>query len=57
MKEMVSLLKTTKNIRSILPDSFRFVRNDVPDSITEQEIQWLISENITTDGKRVVTDG
>lgn len=48
VKEMASLLKSTENTRAILPDSFRFVRSDVPNSITEQEIQWLISENITT---------
>lgn len=47
-KERTSLLKSTQNTRAILPDSFRFVRSDVPNNITEQEIQWLISKNITT---------
>ncbi|MCH5271669.1 MAG: tyrosine-protein phosphatase [Lachnospiraceae bacterium] len=45
---MGSLLTSTKNTRSILPDSLRFVRSDVPNCITEQEIQWLIEHNIVT---------
>lgn len=45
---MGSLLSSTKNTRSILPDSVRFVRSDVPNCITEQEIQWLIEHNIVT---------
>lgn len=45
---MGSILKSTKNTRSILHGSYRFVRSDVPDCITEQEIQWLIENNIVT---------
>ena len=45
---MGSLLKSTNNTRAILPDSFRFVRSDVPDRITEPEIQWLVDHNIVT---------
>lgn len=45
---MGSIIKSTKNTRSILHDSYRFVRSDVPDCITEQEIQWLIENNIVT---------
>lgn len=45
---MGSLLTSTKNTRSILPDSLRFVRSDVPNCITEQEIQWLIEHHIVT---------
>ncbi|MCH5280137.1 MAG: tyrosine-protein phosphatase [Lachnospiraceae bacterium] len=45
---MGSLLKSTKNTRAILPNSLRFVRSDVPDCITEPEIQWLIKNNIVT---------
>lgn len=45
---MGSLLESTLNTRAILPDSYRFVRSDVPNRLTEQEIQWLISQNITT---------
>ncbi len=45
---MSSLLKSTQNTRAILPDSFRFVRSDVPHCITELEVQWLIDNNIVT---------
>lgn len=45
---MGSILKSTKNTRAILPDSYRFVRSDVPNHITEEEIQWLIHNNILT---------
>ena len=45
---MGSMLQSTKNTRAILPDSYRFVRSDVPDSLTESEIQWLINHNIVT---------
>lgn len=45
---MSSLLESTKNTRAILPDSLRFIRSDVPDKITPQDIQWLIDNNITT---------
>lgn len=45
---MASLLKSTNNTRSILPDSLRFVRSDVPNCITEEEVQWLIAHNIVT---------
>lgn len=45
---MDSLLKNTQNTRAILPDSFRFVRSDVPNCITESEIQWLVDNNIVT---------
>lgn len=38
MKIIGSILKNTKNTRAILPDSFRFVRSDVPDCITELEV-------------------
>lgn len=45
---MSSLLKSTQNTRAILPDSFRFVRSDVPHCITESEVQWLVDNNIVT---------
>lgn len=45
---MSSLLESTKNTRAILPDSLRFIRSDVPDKITQRDIQWLIDNNITT---------
>lgn len=45
---MGSLLKSTKNTRSILSDNLRFVRSDVPAYISKEEIQWLIENNIVT---------
>ena len=45
---MVSLFSTTRNTRPLLPDSLRYIRSDVPDRITRQEMQWLIDNGITT---------
>ena len=38
----------TKNTRTILPDSLRYIRSDVPLQVTEEEKQWLVDHNITT---------
>lgn len=45
---MGSLFTSTRNTRAILPDSLRFIRSDVPDRLTEAEVQWLISRNVRT---------
>ena len=45
---MGSLLSSTRNTRAILPDSLRFVRSDVPDRVTESEIEWLVRHRICT---------
>lgn len=45
---MGSLLKSTYNTRSILPDSVRFVRSDVPAALTVEEVEWLLKQKITT---------
>lgn len=45
---MGSLLKSTRNTRAILPDSLRFVRSDVPWRLADEEIRWLLTQNITT---------
>ena len=45
---MASLFKSTYNTRSLLLESFRFIRSDVPNCIMEKEVQWLIDHNITT---------
>lgn len=45
---MGSLLQSTKNTRSILRDSFRFLRSDVPDALTEEETAWLVEWNVLT---------
>lgn len=44
----MSMLKSTLNTRTILPDSLRYIRSDVPVKITVQETEWLVSGNITT---------
>lgn len=45
---MGSLFKSTMNTRTILKDSLRFIRSDVPNCITEKEITWLIEQNVIT---------
>ncbi|MBE6764534.1 MAG: tyrosine-protein phosphatase [Ruminococcaceae bacterium] len=45
---MASLLKSTNNTRPLLSDSLRYIRSDVPHRITEEEIKWLLENNITT---------
>ena len=48
VNSFMRLLASTKNTRAILPGSVRFVRSDVPDRITQPEIQWLIEHQIVT---------
>lgn len=45
---MSSIFHNTRNTRPIFPDSFRFIRSDVPTIVTEEEAIWLIDHNITT---------
>lgn len=45
---MSSLLGSTRNTRAILPDNLRFIRSDVPSQITQEEIEWLVKNQITT---------
>lgn len=45
---MGSIFRSTHNTRAILPGSLRFVRSDVPNCITEEEVKWLVENNITT---------
>ncbi len=45
---MDKLLQTTLNTRAILPNSLRYIRSDVPNNLTDNEIQWLIDNNILT---------
>ncbi|MBE5953952.1 MAG: tyrosine-protein phosphatase [Lachnospiraceae bacterium] len=42
------LLETTKNTRYILTDCVRYIRSDVPNNLTDEEVDWLISNNICT---------
>ena len=45
---MASLLKSTHNTRSIIKDSIRYIRSDAIIDLEEEEIQWLIENNILT---------
>ena len=45
---MASLLKSTNNTRPLISDSLMYIRSDVPHRITEDEIKWLLENNITT---------
>jgi len=45
---MEKVFESTLNTRAILPDSYRYIRSDVPSLITEKEIEWLIAHNVTT---------
>ena len=44
----MSILNSTCNTRAILPNSLRYIRSDVPDKLTKQETEWLVSQKITT---------
>ncbi|MCM1252526.1 MAG: tyrosine-protein phosphatase [Clostridium sp.] len=45
---MASLLKSTRNTRALPTGTMRYIRSDVPLDLTDDEIQWLIDNNITT---------
>ncbi len=45
---MGSLFSSTKNTRRLVEGSSRFIRSDVPTSLTESEIAWLKKENVYT---------
>ena len=45
---MSSLLQSTRNTRALPTGSMRYIRSDFPECLTEQEIKWLLGNNITT---------
>lgn len=45
---MASLLQSTLNTRLLREGSFRFVRSDVPDHPTEEDINFLLAHQVTT---------
>ena len=45
---MGSLLKSTLNTRVLPMGSMRYIRSDVPLCLTEEEIQWLLDNDIST---------
>ena len=45
---MSSLLKSTRNTRALPTGTMRYIRSDAPINLTEEEIGWLLDNNITT---------
>ena len=45
---MGSLLKSTLNTRALPIGGMRYIRSDVPLCLTEEEVQWLLDNQITT---------
>lgn len=45
---MSSLLQSTRNTRALPTGTMRYIRSDVPEHLTDREIQWLLDNNITT---------
>ena len=45
---MSSLLQSTRNTRALPTGSLRFIRSDLPEKLTDEEVQWLLDNNITT---------
>ena len=43
---MSSLLNSCRNTRSILPDNLKYLRSDVPANLSDEEIDWLLENNI-----------
>ena len=42
------IFQSTRNTRPIIENSFRYIRSDVPTEITEEEKDWLLTNNVTT---------
>lgn len=45
---MSSLFQSTRNTRVLPTGTMRYIRSDVPEHLTDQEIQWLLDNQITT---------
>ena len=45
---MSSLLQSTRNTRALPTGTMRYIRSDVPENLTDKEIQWLLDNHITT---------
>lgn len=45
---MASLLTYTLNTRLLREGSFRYVRSDVPDRLSEEDIRWLLEHDVRT---------
>ena len=45
---MSSLLQTTKNTRVLPTGTNQYFRSDFPENLTNEEIRWLLDNNIIT---------
>lgn len=45
---MSSLLQSTRNTRALPTGTMRYIRSDVPENLTDKEVQWLLDNRITT---------
>lgn len=45
---MASLLQSTLNTRSLPLGSLRYIRSDYPGNLTDQEVKWLLQNDVTT---------
>ncbi len=45
---MKYIFENTLNTRPILENSLKFIRSDVPNQISNEEIEWLVENEITT---------
>lgn len=45
---MGSLLQSTRNTRVLPTGTMRYIRSDVPENLTDKEIQWLLDHHVTT---------
>ena len=45
---MASLLQSTLNTRTLPTGDMRFIRSDCPDKLTDEEVQWLLQNHVTT---------
>ncbi len=45
---MSSLLNSTLNTRALPTGDLRYIRSDFPGSLSDEEVQWLVNNNITT---------
>lgn len=45
---MSSLLQSTRNTRALPTGTMRYIRSDFPENLTDEEVQWLLDNNVTT---------
>ena len=45
---MPSLLQSTRNTRALPTGDLRFIRSDCPDNLTDEEVEWLRQNHVTT---------